>query len=45
VQGEWTPKQKEARETLLQTLLSDEFTVILAKRGLVRPPGRAPGAR
>jgi hypothetical protein len=45
VQGEWTPKQKEARETLLQTLLSDEFTVILEKRGLVRPPGRAPGAR
>ena len=41
VRGEWTPKQQEARETLLQTLLSEEFTVILAKRGLIRPPGRA----
>jgi hypothetical protein len=37
IQGEWTARQREARETLLQTLLSDEFTAILEKRGLVRP--------
>jgi hypothetical protein len=45
IKGNWTPKQQEARETLLQTLLSEEFTVILEKRGLVRPPEPAPGAR
>jgi hypothetical protein len=37
IKGEWTARQLEARETLLKTLLSDEFTAILERRGLVRP--------
>ncbi len=39
IQGQWTPRQREAREKLLHCLLSDEFTVILKKRGLTRPAG------
>ena len=38
IQGNWTPRQLEAREELLRTLLSEEFTEILNKRGLRRPP-------
>ncbi len=38
IQGNWTPRQQEAREKLLQTLRSEEFTQILTKRGLTRPP-------
>jgi len=38
IKGEWSPRQLEARETLVQTLLSQEFTRILEKRGLLRPP-------
>jgi hypothetical protein len=38
IQGDWTPKQQEAREKLLACLLSEEFTKILKKHGLVRPP-------
>jgi hypothetical protein len=37
IKGNWTERQKEAREQLLETLLSPEFTKILKKRGLVRP--------
>ena len=39
IQGDWSPRQQEAREKLLASLLSEEFTVILTKHGLVRPPG------
>jgi Bacterial extracellular solute-binding protein len=37
IKGNWTPRQVEAQEKLVQTLLSDDFTKILEKRGLVRP--------
>ena len=37
IQGQWTPRQREAREKLLQCLLSDEFTEILKRHGLTRP--------
>ncbi len=39
IQGDWSPRQREAREKLLASLLSEEFTGILAKHGLIRPPG------
>jgi len=39
IQGDWTPRQREAREKLLESLLSEEFTAILQKHGLVRPSG------
>ena len=38
IQGQWTPRQQEARDKLLEALLSEEFTEILKKHGLVRPP-------
>lgn len=38
IQGNWNPRQMEAREKLVETLLSDEFTKVLEKRGLTRPP-------
>ncbi len=38
-QGNWTPRQEEAREKLLETLLSADFTGVLEKRGLLRPRG------
>jgi hypothetical protein len=38
IKGKWTPRQLEAREKLAQTLLSEEFSRILEKRGLARPP-------
>ncbi len=39
IQGNWTERQKEAREQLVETLLSPDFTKILEKRGLLRPQG------
>jgi hypothetical protein len=38
IQGDWTRRQREARDKLLKSLLSEEFTGILQKHGLVRPP-------
>jgi hypothetical protein len=37
IKGDWTPKQKQAQEKLWETLLSDDFTRILERRGLTRP--------
>ena len=45
IRGDWTPRQIEVREKLIQTLLSDDFTRILEKRGMVRPDGFAPRAQ
>lgn len=42
VKGNWTARQKEAGEKLVQTLLSGDFTAILIKRGMVRPEGFVP---
>ncbi len=42
IKGDWTPRQIEAREKLIQTLLSDDFTRILEKRGMLRPKGFVP---
>lgn len=42
--GDWTPRQVEVREKLVQTLLSDDFTKILQKRGMMRPDGFVPMA-
>jgi Bacterial extracellular solute-binding protein len=42
IKGNWTSRQIEAREKLVQTLLSDDFTKILEKRGLVRPQEGGP---
>ena len=39
IKGEWSSRQREVREKLVETLLSDEFTLILEKRGLLRPEG------
>ena len=41
IKGNWTPRQIEAREGLLETLLSADFTKILEKSGLLRPHGVA----
>ncbi len=38
IKGDWSPRQLAAREKLAETLLSPEFTEILEKRGLLRPP-------
>lgn len=37
IKGNWNGQQREATETLIQTLLSDDFTRILERRGLLRP--------
>lgn len=37
LKGNWNPVQEEAREVLVKSLLSDEFTRILNTRGLARP--------
>lgn len=37
VKGEWTPRQRDATEALIETLGSPEFSAILARRGLARP--------
>jgi len=42
IKGDWTPRQIEASEKLIQTLLSDDFTKILQKRGMLRPDGFVP---
>ena len=42
IKGDWTPRQIEARDKLIQTLLSDDFTRILKKRGMLRPEGFVP---
>ncbi len=42
IKGDWTPRQLEAREKLIQTLLSNDFTEVLKKRGMARPDGFAP---
>jgi hypothetical protein len=39
LKGVWTRRQREAQQTLINTLLSDDFTQILEKRGLQRPDG------
>ncbi len=44
IKGDWTPRQIEARDKLIQTLLSDDFTKILERRGMLRPDGFAPMA-
>ncbi len=42
IKGNWSARQLEAREKLVGTLLSDDFTKILRKRGLHRPKGFTP---
>ena len=42
LKGTWTPRQLEAREKLVEALLSEEFSAILARRSLERPVGFAP---
>ena len=42
INGDWTHRQLDAREKLIKTLLSDEFTRILQKRGMTRPDGFVP---
>lgn len=37
VKGNWTDRQNQATQTFIDTLLSDDFTVILEARGLKRP--------
>jgi hypothetical protein len=39
IKGDWTPRQTEAREGLVETLLSPDFTRVLEQRGLLRPQG------
>jgi hypothetical protein len=41
LKGDWSPRQKEAREGLVETLLSTDFTRVLEKRGLLRSQGVA----
>lgn len=36
IKGDWNQRQLEAREKLIETLLSDEFTEVLKRRGLAR---------
>ncbi len=45
IKGNWSARQLEDREILLQTLLSDDFTKILEKRGLHRPKDFMPTER
>ncbi len=42
IKGNWSTRQLEALEKLVETLLSDDFTKILEKRGLLRPEGFMP---
>jgi hypothetical protein len=39
IKGNWSTRQLEAREKLIETLLSGDFSKILEKRGLLRPEG------
>jgi hypothetical protein len=44
IKGNWSTRQLEAQDKLIETLLSHEFTMILEKRGLSRPVGfNSPG--
>ncbi len=40
IKGDWSPRQLEARGKLVETLVSPEFTQVLEKRGLQRPPAK-----
>ncbi len=42
IKGDWTPRQMKVRDTLIKTLLSDDFSKILEKRGMTRPDGFTP---
>jgi len=42
LKGKWSPKQLQARDELVKTLLGSEFTQILESHGLSRPDGFAP---
>ena len=42
IKGNWSARQLEAREKLVETLLSGDFSKILEKRGLHRPEGFMP---
>jgi len=42
IKGNWSARQLEAREKLVETLLSDDFSKILERRGLLRPEGFMP---
>ncbi|MDA8232677.1 MAG: substrate-binding domain-containing protein [Magnetospirillum sp.] len=42
LKGEWTPRQLEARNVLVQTLMSDAFTKDLETHGLKRPDNFMP---
>jgi hypothetical protein len=37
LKGDWSPKQLAAREALIETLMSPDFTAALAEHGLKRP--------
>jgi len=37
LKGDWSPKQQAAREALIATLMSNDFTAALDKHGLARP--------
>jgi hypothetical protein len=39
IKGNWSARQLEACEKLVETLLSDDFSKILQRRGLLRPEG------
>jgi hypothetical protein len=45
IKGNWTTRQLDVREKLIETLLSSDFTTILEKRGLLRPMGLTPAAK
>ena len=37
IKGDWSDKQKQAQEKLIEMLQSDDFTEILSKHGMRRP--------
>jgi hypothetical protein len=41
VKGDWNSRQRQATDTLIETLLSEKFTNVLVSRGLARPDGFA----
>ncbi|MHB0990259.1 MAG: substrate-binding domain-containing protein [Burkholderiales bacterium] len=45
IKGNWSPRQKKARDILINILLSDSFTQALERRGLKRPPGFTEASR
>ncbi len=42
IKGNWSARQLKAREKLIETLMSDDFSKILEKHGLLRPEGFIP---